>query len=55
MSLVPMFWNPSTGKLCTSAELIEWYDQPMTEEEKKHGFAYQGGFAGLFDLAEAVT
>lgn len=45
--LVPMFWNPSTGRLCTAAQLIEWYHKPMTEEEKRHGFPYQGGFAGL--------
>ena len=43
---VPFYWNPSTGRLCTSAQLIEWYHQPMTEDEKRHGFPYQGGFAG---------
>ena len=42
----PLFWNPSTGRLCTAAQLIEWYHQPMTEDEKRHGFPYQGGFAG---------
>lgn len=52
MSLTPLFTNPSTGKLETAKELGEWAAQPMTEDEKKHGFEHEGGFAGWFDLDE---
>ncbi len=50
--LVPMFINPSTGLLCTSAELLEWYRAPMTDDEKENGFAFAGGYVGLFEALE---
>jgi len=35
------FINPTTGAPCTSKEMLEWFLEPMTEEEiRRGGFRY---------------